>query len=114
MVAYTPQVKKPRDIPSEDKVSSVSPGKAYVRGYDVVIPGTVNLDADKPRTTETADNSAIPFEMGSKYIVNNVSGTPALGLDSDNNIIGLFDQRLGAANSKMGPKLVKLESTTLV
>lgn len=104
---YSPSQKtESGGTPSEDAVSvRVSAGKAYVRGYDIDISGTVNLDASKPRTTETADSTAIPFEMGSKYIVNNVAGTPALGLDKDNNIIGLYDQRLGSANSQNGEQI---------
>ena len=82
------------NTPSEDLVTvKVSSGKAYVRGYDVKNPGTVNLDAPKPRTTETVKTTAIPFEMGTQYIVNNVEGVPAVGLDKADNIVELRSAR---------------------
>ena len=30
----------------------LSPGKAYVRGFDVDLPGTTVLDVEKPRDTQ--------------------------------------------------------------
>ena len=89
--------------PSEDlALIRVSSGKAYVRGYDIDNPGTVNLDAPKARTTEDVESTIIPFEMGSKYIVNNVSGTPLVGLDVDDNTITLYSNRKGSTNSPIG------------
>ena len=81
--------------PSDDlAIVKVSSGKAYVRGYDIKNPGTQNLDSPKPRTTETVESTAIPFEMGSRFIVNNVTGTPVVGLNKDDNILQLWDGRL--------------------
>ena len=80
--------------PSDDlAIVKVSSGKAYVRGYDVNNPGTQNLDSPKPRTTENVPGTAIPFEMGSLYLVNNVSGTPIIGLNRNDNLVNLFDAR---------------------
>ena len=42
-------------------------------------------------------DTAIPFEMGSKYFVNNVNSTPVVGLDIADNIIQLYDGRLDSA-----------------
>ena len=84
--------------PSEDlAILKVSPGKAYVRGYDIPLPGTVNVDAPKPRTTATVDQTAVPFEMGTQYVVNNVKGTPVIGLDVNDNIVDLYPLRLDAS-----------------
>ena len=55
----------------------VSPGKAYVRGYDVENISTTILDVEKPRDTRSVSNVNIPFEMGNAIRVNNVSGAPA-------------------------------------
>jgi hypothetical protein len=52
----------------------VSPGKAYVRGYDVEKISTTIIDVEKPRDTKSVDNVNIPFEMGNIIRVNNVSG----------------------------------------
>ena len=74
----------------------VQAGVAYVRGYDVKTPGTTNLDSPKPRTTDNISSASIPFEMGNQYLVNNVTGTPAIGLDYDDNIVQLYDGRLSS------------------
>ena len=83
--------------PSSDlSCVKIQAGTAYVRGYDVRTPGTQNLDSPKPRTTDNIEGAAIPFEMGTQYIVNNVTGTPAVGLDYDDNIVQLHSGRLNA------------------
>jgi hypothetical protein len=43
----------------------LSPGKAYVRGYDIEKISTTILDVSKPRDTQNVGNVSIPFEMGS-------------------------------------------------
>ena len=91
--------------PSDDlAIVKISSGKAYVRGYDIAVTGTVNLDSPKPRTTETIEATNIPFEMGSRYIVNNVIGTPVFGLDLDDNIVELYDGR-SSNGSPTGTKI---------
>ena len=54
----------------------LSPGKAYVRGYDIEKTGVEIIDVPKPRTKQTVSSTNIPFEMGNLLRVNNVSGTP--------------------------------------
>ena len=76
----------------------IQAGVAYVRGYDVRTPGTTNLDSPKPRTTDNISATSIPFEMGNQYLVNNVTGTPAIGLDYDDNIVQLYDGRLSSGS----------------
>ena len=66
------------NIPSDDLMCvKISPGKAYVRGYDVENISTTILDVEKPRDTQPVSNVNIPFEMGNSLRVNNVSGSPA-------------------------------------
>ena len=90
-------------IPSDDlAILKVSPGKAYVRGYDISVPSTVNIDAPKPRTTATVGEASVPFEMGSQFVVNNTLGTPVVGLDIDDNIIQLYDERLAGVGVTAG------------
>ena len=92
--------------PSDElAIVKVSSGKAYVRGYDINNPGTVNLDTPKPRTTAKIENTNIPFEMGTRYLANNVHGTPILGLDRDDNIIDLYDGRLDSSDAPTGTKI---------
>ena len=99
---YSPDQKtKSGETPSDDlAVVRVSSGKAYVGGYDIKNPGTVNIDSPKPRTTEEVVATTMPFEMGSKYIVNNVIGSPLVGLDYDDNFVNLFSNRKGVADGE--------------
>jgi hypothetical protein len=65
------------NIPSDNLMCiKVSPGKAYVRGYDVEKISTTIIDVEKPRDTKLVDSVNIPFEMGNIIRVNNVSGVP--------------------------------------
>ena len=60
------QVTDEGNVPSDDLMCvKLSPGTAYVRGYDVSLPGTTVIDVEKPRTTKTIKNASIPFNMGS-------------------------------------------------
>tara|TARA_R100000900_G_scaffold124497_2_gene98831 strand:+ start:5231 stop:12553 length:7323 start_codon:yes stop_codon:yes gene_type:complete len=52
----------------------ISAGKAYVKGYEVSTDGPTTIDFFKPRETGEVKNKSFPFEMGNKFIVNNVSG----------------------------------------
>ena len=74
------------NTPTDDLLTyKVSPGKAYVRGYDIATQAKT-IDAPKPRTTASVDLASIPFEMGSLLKVNNVTGFPRAGLSIDNTI----------------------------
>jgi len=86
------------NTPSDDLMCvKLSPGKAYVRGYDVSLPGTTVIDVEKPRTTKTIKNASIPFSMGSLVKVNNVHGVPKISLGGDSaNVVQLRNQRVGA------------------
>jgi len=58
----------------------VSPGKAYVRGFEIEKKIDTYIDAKKPRTIKTVNNTNYTFKMGNKLVVNNVYGTPIVGL----------------------------------
>ena len=97
--------------PSEDTMCvKLSPGKAYVRGYDVYLPGTTVLDIDKPRDTKTIDTASIPFRMGSLLRVNNVFGTPVIRLGGSSsgataNVVDLYNERRTGGGSGTGKKI---------
>ncbi len=75
------------NTPSEDLLAiKVSPGKAYVRGFDIEKPTTTILDLDKARDTKKIDNSSVPFQMGSLMQVDNVSGTPVVGINNNTKV----------------------------
>ena len=91
--------------PSDDTMCvKLSPGKAYVRGFDVTLPGTTVLDVEKPRDTKTIKSASVPFRMGSMLKINNVEGTPWVNIGGSNaNIISLYSQRkTSAANPTSG------------
>ena len=74
--------------PSEDLMCvKISPGKAYVRGYDIEKGSSTILDVEKPRDTQSISNVGISFEMGNLIRVNNVKGTP-----QPKGIVTLYDQ----------------------
>ena len=69
------------NTPGEDLLCiKLSPGRAYVKGFDVDLTGTTVLDVDKPRDIETVNAASIPFEMGSMLRVNNAQGTPFVNI----------------------------------
>jgi hypothetical protein len=85
------------NTPSDDLMClQVSPGRAYVDGYDVTFDSETAVDVEKPRDTESVSNSNIPFEMGHLLRVNNVSGAP-----KENETLDLYDQ-LGGGGSVIG------------
>ena len=81
--------------PSDDLFCvKLSPGRAYVRGFDVNLSGTTVLDVDKPRDVQTVNAASIPFEMGSLLRVNNAQGTPMIRIGGGNaNVIKLLKSR---------------------
>ena len=92
------QVTEEGNTPNDDLMCvKLSPGKAYVRGYDVSLPGTTVVDVEKPRTTKTIKNASIPFSMGSLIKLNNVHGVPKISLGGDDtNVVQLRNQRVGS------------------
>ena len=91
------------NTPSDDLACvKVSPGKAYVRGYDIESVGTTILDVEKPRDKETVSQSLIPFEFGTLLRVNNVSGSPFIGLNNNYNTVKLYNQRKSSTSSGTG------------
>ena len=88
--------------PTDDLFAlKVSPGKAYVRGYDIERPVSTILDIEKPRDKKEIELSSVPFKFGNKFQINNVNGTPKLGINIDNQI-SLFNQRKSTANATGG------------
>lgn len=81
--------------PSEDLMClKISPGKAYVRGYDIDKISNTIIDVNKSRDTESIENVNVPFEMGNILRVNTVSGTPR-----QRYIINLNDQLNGIGST---------------
>jgi hypothetical protein len=79
--------------PSEDiGVLKVSPGKAYVKGYEVPT-NTSLLSFPKPRSTAHVESSSSSFYAGKLLRVNNTKSVLNIGLTTDVTI-PLYNQRL--------------------
>ena len=89
---YSNQTTQQGNIPGEDLVSvSIGPGKAYVRGYEIETL-TSTLDIPKPRTTGKVENELLPFTVGRIIEVNNVHGSPAVGVGTAG-LLNLYKSR---------------------
>ena len=93
------QITDQGNTPSEDLLSvKVSPGRAYVKGFDVDLQSTTIIDVEKPRDKREVPSALVPFNFGTLLRVNNVQGTPALGINN-NLTVKLYDQRRGASTN---------------
>ena len=78
-------------------VYQISPGKAIVRGYEVEPISTTFLDAEKPRTVKTLENQSINYNTGSTLSLNNVYGSPVIGI-GNTYVLSLRDERIDDTN----------------
>jgi len=60
----------------------LSPGKAYVKGYEIEKIGTTFVDVDKARDFDTENNFNTRFDIGNFVNVTNVYGAPDIGFVS--------------------------------
>ncbi len=74
-------------------VYKISPGKAYVKGYEVEFPGISYLDYEKPRTTKTLIQQDVNYTTGPTLTLNRVFGAPKIGFTTS--VISLRDTRVG-------------------
>jgi len=85
------------NTPSDDVISlQISPGKAYVRGYEIDKISTSSVDIVKPRTTKLKENVAVPIRVGNYVNVNSITGAPTIGFSTS---INLLDRRLNTNNN---------------
>ena len=86
-------------------VYQLSPGKAYIRGYEVEVTAPAFLDVDKPRTTRTLENQEIIYSTGSTFLLNRVTGAPVIGV-GNTFVLSLRDQRVGVSSvSQVGKEV---------
>jgi hypothetical protein len=96
------------NTPSENLGTyKISPGKAFINGFEVNSPGTEYLDFEKPRDTKTIENQNINYLTGSALVLNRVYGSPKLDLDSPF-VVSLRDTRIGANSSAVSGKEIGL------
>jgi len=86
-------------VPNKDlALYQISPGKAFVRGYEVETISSNFLDVPKPRTTTSLDNQAISFNTGSTFTLNRVYGAPLTGI-GNTYVLSLRDERVGTLST---------------
>lgn len=96
------QLTKQGNVPSESLLClQVSPGKAYVRGYEVETINTISIDLEKPRTTETNTNISLPFSLGKQLELNNVYGSTPVGFGSTS-IVQFYSNRTSTPGNASG------------
>ena len=79
-------------------IYQISPGKAYVRGYEIEKVGSNFIDVPKPRTIKKLENQVFAFDKVSSIKVNRVYGAPFVGMGV-NHIVQLRNQRTGATHA---------------
>jgi hypothetical protein len=79
-------------------VYQVSPGKAFVRGYEIETISSTFLDLPKPRTTKTLDNLGINYNTGPTLRLNRVYGSPVVGV-GNTYVLSLRSERVGSAQT---------------
>ena len=58
------------NTPSDDLFClNISPGRAYVKGYQVNKPRTTPVDVIKPRTTREQNNISLPNDVGNLSLI---------------------------------------------
>ena len=85
----------------------ISPGKAYVNGYETEFLSNTFLDFEKPRTTKTLENQSINYFNGVSYTVNRVYGSPNIGV-STSTTLSLRDERVGDTRNLASGKEIGL------
>ena len=106
-IYYSNQETQRGNTPSEDLMGvSVSPGKAYIRGYDVETQRNKIIDVEKPRDKQKIATASVPFEMGTLFRVNNVTGTPIIDNNISLNTVTLWNQRRTTSQNATGGSLI--------
>ena len=100
------------NIASDDFLSiQVSPGKAYVRGYEIETVSPKYIDIPKPRSFENYNGSITPVEVGNYVVVKKVHGQPEISpeisgeIDEPYREIELFDTQTATRGSPSGTKI---------
>ena len=88
----------------------LSPGKAYVRGYEIETVGPTFIDIAKPREVESHNASVTPVEVGNFVLATNMNNVPEVapeisGQITPYNEIALFDTQNAAQGSSNGTQI---------
>jgi len=96
------------ETPSDDlALYKLSPGKAYVKGYELETVNPTFLDVPKPRDVKTLKDQSIIYNTGPTLKINSVFRTPTVGIGSTY-VLSLRDQRVGVNSETVSGKEVGL------
>jgi hypothetical protein len=79
-------------------VYKISPGKSFVRGYEIETLNSTFIDVEKPRTTKTLESQSINYNTGPTLKLNRVYGTPEVGF-GNTYVLSLRDSRVGVSST---------------
>jgi hypothetical protein len=79
-------------------IYQISPGKAFVRGYEVETISSTFLDVEKPRTVKTLENQSIEYNTGTTLSLNRVFGSPTIGI-GNTYVLSLRNERVGTSQT---------------
>ncbi len=84
----------------------ISPGKAYIDGYEVDLQNSSYVNVDKARTTKNIQNDSVPASLGNYAQVFNVYGQPDVSLVGSVvdpfKDVRLYDQQTSSRGSASG------------
>ena len=87
----------------------VSPGKAYVKGFEVEKVGTTIIDVPKARSFESVNGESTAYDIGNYLNVSNVYGTPDITFISGETTpykqIDLLDQTISTRGTTSGTRV---------
>ena len=85
-----------QNIPSDDLGTyKISPGKAFIRGFECDSKTIHYLDFPKTRTTKRLTEQAVNYFTGPTLTLNRVTGAPRIGF-STSSVISLRSDRIGS------------------
>ena len=100
------------NTPSDDLLTvQISPGKAYVRGYEIDVIAPRFVDVEKPRTFEYVNGAVTPVEVGNFALVNNAYNIPDLSPEISGEVaepyrtIELYDTQTASRGSASGTRI---------
>jgi len=95
-------------IPSDDKiVYKITPGKAYIKGFEVEAYSTNFITANKAREYKRINDQAVNFVYGSTLTLNRTFGSPKLDITSPSTV-SLVNTRVGIASTTVTGKEIGL------
>ena len=88
-------------------VYQVSPGKAFVKGYEIETISSEFIDCPKTRSTKRLESQAVNYRTGKSLRLNTVLGAPTIGI-GNTYIVSLRNERLGDNGFKVAGQEIGL------